>query len=224
MLIFGKIGSILLLFALIYISVKSLLSMLVRQRKARYRLLYVKQSKLTVKMQEYLLRKPGIYAYLNEMIESVESPFSLQQVVTITCLLLLGGIVAGALFFQSVKGVLVVAVILASLPVMLLRMRLISIRMRTRLEFLPAVEVFYQYYMVSPNKNVRSALKSCLEEGRMLYPIKPVFEQLYRNIMTHRDLDESLRIFALTLGHTWADYFVGVLKVALQEGVTWVKA
>ena len=27
-----------------------------------------------------------------------------------------------------------------------------------------------------------------------------------------------MRIFSLTLGHTWADYFVGIMRVALTEG------
>lgn len=42
---------------------------------------------------------------------------------------------------------------------------------------------------------MKMALKYCLEENRILYPIKPVFEQLYRNLMTQRDKEESLRIF-----------------------------
>ena len=113
------------------------------------------------------------------------------------------------LFFQTLKGVIIVTSICVSLPYMLLRLKLVSVRLQTRLEFLPAVEVFYQYYMVDPNKNMKMALKYCLEENRILYPIKPVFEQLYRNLMTQRDTEESLRIFSLTLGHTWADYFVG---------------
>ncbi|MNY29977.1 hypothetical protein D3C86_1640540 [compost metagenome] len=97
-------------------------------------------------------------------------------------------------------------------------MKLVSVRLRTRLEFLPAVEVFYQYYMMDPNQNMKIALKYCLEENRILYPIKPVFEQLYRHLMTQRDTEESLRIFSLTLGHIWADYFTGIISVALKEG------
>ena len=111
------------------------------------------------------------------------------------------------MFFQTFKGVIIVTSICVSLPYMLLRLKLVSVRLQTRLEFLPAVEVFYQYYMVDPNKNMKMALKYCLEENRILYPIKPVFEQLYRNLMTQRDTEESLRIFSLTFGHIMGGLF-----------------
>ncbi|WP_222708565.1 hypothetical protein [Paenibacillus sp. N3.4] len=150
--------------------------------------------------------------------ESVESKMSVMGMMTASVVLLLSGLLVGALFFQTVKGVIVVTFICVSLPYMLLRMKLISVRLQTRLEFLPAVEVFYQYYMIDPNKNMKVALKFCLEENRILHPIKPVFEHLYRNLMTQRETEECLRIFALTLGHTWADYFISIMRVALKEG------
>jgi hypothetical protein len=48
--------------------------------------------------------------------------------------------------------------------------------------------------------------------------MRPVFEQLYRNLATTREADQSLRIFTLSLGHAWSRYFAGILRVALLEG------
>jgi hypothetical protein len=220
MLIYAMISFLLLLFALIYMFIRFLLISMIAQRKARYRLQYVQNSKLSSRLSQYLLKSNKLYQHLQLMIESVESKSSIGRIITISFLLLISGFLAGALYFQSFKGVIIITLIAASLPYLMLRMKLISVRLRTRLEFLPAVEVFYQYYMLGGNKNVKIALKTCLEEDRMLHPIKPVFEQLYRNLMTQRNLDESLGIFSLSLGHVWADYFTSILKVALTEGNT----
>ncbi|NOV04720.1 type II secretion system F family protein [Paenibacillus planticolens] len=217
-MIIVKYVFLLLLFVLIFLVIRSVLHIVIRQRKARFRLHYVKMSAFGHRFSEYLGNRSRLFKHVKEMMESVELGMSMQTMLTLSLILFLVGLLAGAFFFQSVKGVLVLTFICMSLPYMLLRLKLVSIRLQTRLEFLPAVEVFYQYYMVDPHKNIKMALKYCLEENRILYPIKPVFEQLYRNLMTQRDTEESLRIFSLTMGHTWGDYFIGILRVALTEG------
>jgi hypothetical protein len=218
MLIYAMISFLLLLFVLIYIVIRFLMILMIAQRIARYRLQYVRNSRLSSRLSHYLLKSNKLYQHLQEMIESVGSKSSIGGIITISFLLLVSGFLSGALYFQSFKGVIIITLISASLPYLMLRMKLISVRLRTRLEFLPAVEIFYQYYMLGGNKNVKTALKTCMEENRMLHPIKPVFEQLYRNLMTQRNSDESLRIFSITLGHVWANYFTSILKVALTEG------
>ncbi|MBD0383710.1 hypothetical protein [Paenibacillus sedimenti] len=218
MLVFAKYLFLLLLFVLCYVFLQTMLQALIRQRKARYRLYYVKQSTALRRFSEYLGKRSHFYKHVKEMMESVESKLNMNTMMMLAVILFLAGLLGGALFFQTVKGAVVVTAICVSLPYMVLRMKLLSVRLQTRLEFLPAVEVFYQYYMIDPSKNIKLALKFCLEEDRILYPIKPVFEQLYRNLMTQRETEESLRIFSLALGHTWADYFVGIVRVALTEG------
>ncbi|MNI55154.1 hypothetical protein D3C73_1100850 [compost metagenome] len=143
---------------------------------------------------------------------------SIGSVIILMLILFLSGFLIGALFFQSLKGVLVLSSIASLLPYSLLRMKLITVRLQTRLEFLPAVEIFYQYYMINGQKNIKVSMKTCMEEDRIKYPIKPIFEQLYRNLMTQRSVDDSLRIFSMALGHKWADYFVEIIKVSLNEG------
>jgi hypothetical protein len=216
--IFAKYIFLLLLFVLVYVGFHALLELLVRQRKARFRLNYVQNATLSARISTYLAKNSSIFRHIKELLESVESKISMRAIMMMSVMGLLGGLLAGILFFRSIKGALIITMIAASLPYLLLRVKLVTIRLQTRLEFLPAVEVFYQYYMTDPNQNLKVALKYCLEENRILYPIKPVFEQLYRHLMTQRDTEESLRMFSLTLGHSWADYFTGIIRVALKEG------
>ncbi|MDR6884599.1 hypothetical protein [Bacillus sp. 3255] len=217
-MIVAKYVFVLLLFLLVFVVVRSVLHAAIRQRESRWRLQYVKTAAINHRFSEFLGNRSRLFRHVRELMESVETGFSVQAMLMFSVILSLAGLLTGLLFFQSFKGVTVLTLIGASFPYFMLRLKLVSIRLQTRLEFLPAVEIFYQYYMVDPNKNLKSALKYCLEENRILYPIKPVFEQLYRNLMTQRDTEESLRIFSLTLGHTWGDYFIGIVRVALAEG------
>jgi hypothetical protein len=218
MLVYAKYGFLALLFILIFLFARGFLLAVVRQRKARFRLLYVREAKLGNRLAVFLSRYGFLYKHLSDLLESVGGRFSMSGLVTVSAILWLAGFVAGAWFFQSVKGVLALSVMLGSFPYLALRMKLLSVRLKTRLDFLPAVEIFYQYYLIFGQKNAKAALKACLDENRILYPIRPVFEQLFRNLMTSRDTNDSLRIFSLTLGHVWADYFVSILRVALMEG------
>ncbi len=65
---------------------------------------------------------------------------------------------------------------------------------------------------------MKTALKESLAENRIRYPLRPVFEHLYRNLMTNQDTEHALRVFSLALGHIWGDYFVNMVRVALVEG------
>ncbi|WP_141692514.1 hypothetical protein [Paenibacillus pectinilyticus] len=179
---------------------------------------YVKNATVGARLSAYLEKNSRAFKHIEDLLESIDSKLSMRAMLTISVIGMLSGLLAGILFFATVKGAVIITTIGSSLPYLLLRVKLVSVRLQTRLEFLPAVEVFYQYYMMDPNQNMKIALKYCLEENRILYPIKPVFEQLYRHLMTQRDTEESLRIFSLTLGHNWADYFTGIMRVALKEG------
>jgi Flp pilus assembly protein TadB len=97
---------------------------------------------------------------------------------------------------------------------------LVHRRMQTQMDFLPAVELFYQCYLVTGERQVRIALQRTVEERRLLGPMQSVFEQLYRNLSVRGDDEASLRLLAASLGHLWADYFVNILRVALVEGVS----
>ncbi|BBI35270.1 hypothetical protein KCTCHS21_46690 [Cohnella abietis] len=90
--------------------------------------------------------------------------------------------------------------------------------MATRLEFLPAVELFYQSFLVTGCRHVRTALQKTVEERRLPGEVQHVFEQLYRNLSVKGDDEGSLRRFSLSFGNIWANYFGSILKVALEEG------
>jgi hypothetical protein len=157
--------------------------------------------------------------HLSDLLKSVSSNAQVGQLLALALILAMSGVFLGTFFFSSVKGVLSLSLILGALPYISLRMRLLTMQMRSRINFLPAMEVFYQAYILSEHKNIRMVLKSSLEENRMLYPIKSVFEQLYLGLMVSKDAEDCLRVFALTLGNQWAEHFVSILRFGLTEGV-----
>ncbi|MBW5449403.1 hypothetical protein GE107_25585 [Cohnella sp. CFH 77786] len=128
------------------------------------------------------------------------------------------GSACGVLLFQSVRSAGLLGLMLGSMPYVTLRMRLVSRQMATRLEFLPAVELFYQSYLITGCRHVRTALQKTVEERRLPGEVHAVFDQLCRHLSVRGNDEESLRRFSLAFGHTWADYFGSILKVALTEG------
>ncbi|WP_438448503.1 hypothetical protein [Gorillibacterium sp. sgz5001074] len=157
--------------------------------------------------------------HLEDMMAATRFIRSAGAFAVLTLLLLLSGMIAGVWVFRSLRGVMILGGIWGSLPYLLLRLRLISGRLRTRLEFLPAVEIFYQQLCLTHRPNIRLVLDDAVSGGRLLYPIKPVFEQLNRSLSAGAgSTEDALRIFSLELGHVWADYFANMLRMALQEG------
>lgn len=128
------------------------------------------------------------------------------------------GIVAGVWVFESFKSAIILLAILGSMPYVLMRMSIINRQMATRLEFLPAVELFYQSYLITGCRHIRVALQKTVEERRLPGEVQAVFEQLYRNLSVKGDDEASLRRFSLSFGNMWADYFGSILKVAIEEG------
>lgn len=134
--------------------------------------------------------------------------------------LLLGviGLCGGIVLFQSFRSAGLLAVMMGCLPYVVLRMRLVNRQMATRLEFLPAIELFYQSYLITGCRHIRTALQKTVEERRLPGEVQSVFDQLYRHLSVRGDDEESLRRFSLAFGHMWADYFVSIIRVALTEG------
>lgn len=207
-----------MLFILWQICIRQWLMFLFRRRRLKSRLQYVREASLGQRLTQLVSLHSGLYRHLDEILQSVRAPMTVATLAVTSLFLLCCGLVLGVTVFHSLKGLLLLSVMGAAVPYLFLRMKLVGIQLRTRLEFLPAVELFYQVYVLSGQTNIRVALQKCLEENRLLYPMRPVFEQLYRNLTTDRGMDYSLRIFALALGHVWAQYFVNIIRVALTEG------
>lgn len=209
---------LLLLFMLAYLFLNRLLQTIVRRSVARYRLNYVRRGSFANRVAQLAMRYNWLYRHLADLLESIQARVHIGTFLFVSVLLLLAGIVGGFVCFGNAKGVLSAGGMLSLLPYLALRMRLLSLQMKARLDFLPAVELFYQYYIALGQSNIRTALKVTLEENRMQPAMKPVFEQLYRNLTTSRDAEDSLRVFSLSLGHMWADYFTNIVRVGLLEG------
>lgn len=135
------------------------------------------------------------------------------------CAVLAGvGCFGGIALFRSFPSACLLAMMLGSIPYLALRMRLVGLQTATRLEFLPAVELFYHCYLITGCRHVRTALQKTVDERRLPGEVQAVFAQLCRNLSVSENHEESLRRFSLAFGHIWADYFGSILKVALSEG------
>lgn len=160
----------------------------------------------------------GLFRHLSVMLESVGWRKEPHVFIGISIVMMLAGVWLGLYFFLSAKGVLVMGLLGAGTPYLWLRMRLLNIQGKARLEFLPAVEVIYQQVVLAGNRNLRNTLHQILQEQRIRYPIRTVFEQLVRNLSAGRSVEESLRLFTVTLGHVWAKHLANMFAAALEEG------
>ena len=160
-----------------------------------------------------------IEKHLTRLLEALQLRISANSILLLSLFMFLAGVAFGGYFFQTVKGTLIFGAALCSMPYILLQTWLIHRRMQAQLDFLPAIELFYQCYLVTGERQVKIALQRAIEEKRMLGPMQAVFEQLYRNLSIRDDDQESLSIFSSALGHIWADHFAEILRVALTEGV-----
>jgi hypothetical protein len=208
-----------LLWLLLYISIRALLVIVVGRNLKRARLEYMKRAPLAERLLGSRVLANQLTKHVSDLLESSGSRLKRDQFFLISAALLLTGVLIGSFFFQTVKGVAISSALLGSFPYLTLRMKLLNRQMKSRIEFLPAVEVFYQYYVLSEHKNSRTVLHDALRENRIRYPLKPVFEHLGRNLSTSRDMDESLAIFAITIGHGWGGYFSNILSMSLLEGI-----
>jgi len=206
------------LFASIYVVLRSVLQSWALRRTKAGRLSYRQESRLPNRIARWLHRYERPYRHLSELLESLAFPLGPSAVVGFTAILLLFGMSFGALVFQSMKGTLLIGILAASAPYALLRMLLIHRQLQTRIDFLPAVELFYQCCLIGGERQIRIALQRAVEEKRLLGPMQSTFEQLYRNLSVRGDDEASLRIFAASLGHVWADYFINIVRVGLAEG------
>jgi len=161
-----------------------------------------------------------INKHMNQLIHSLRLPIQGDQLLTLLIALGIGGMLLGYWIFNTPQGMLLLGAMLALLPYLILRMLLIQKRMEAQLDFLPALEAFYQCYLITGERQVKVALARLIEEKVMTGVMKRVFEQLYRNLSVMESDEESLQLFSHALGHRWADYFVQMLHVAMNEGVS----
>jgi Flp pilus assembly protein TadB len=208
------------LFLLFSYIIGNLLDIAHDRRRLRNRLTYESPRSL----RRLLMREFTLYVRLREhcalLLETLRLKMTADLFLGVSFILLLMGVSLGGMFFQSLKGTLLFGVLAGVAPYALLRGLLIHRRMQAQLDFLPAVELFYQCYLVTGERHVRTALQRAIEEKRLLGPMQAVFEQLYRNLSVRGDDERSLRLMAGSLGHVWADYFANIMRVALTEGVT----
>jgi Flp pilus assembly protein TadB len=214
LLIVSKAALCVLLFLLIFLCIRYLGIAAIRVRSSRSKL--AANRKGSVFHLPYGARLDG---HLSDLMAATRFFQSTGMFLTITLIMALLGVVTGIWVFRSFRGVWILTAVLGMVPYLLLRFRLISRQLKTRLEFLPAVEVFYQQAALSARPNMRNVLQTVVSGDRLLYPIKPSFDQLQRSMTAGRSTEDALRIFTVELGHVWADYFANMLRMGMEEGV-----
>ncbi|MFD0715957.1 type II secretion system F family protein [Paenibacillus sp. GCM10027626] len=207
------------LFISFFIVIRSVLRHWSVQRSSAGRLSYRREGRLPLRFARWLQQHyESPYRHVDELLEALALPISPSSMFACTAILLTVGMSFGLFFFNSVKGMMFVGGAAAAAPYTLLRMVLIHRQLQMRIDFLPAVELFYQCCLMNGGRQLRVALQRAVEEKCLLGPMQSAFEQLYRNLSVRGDDEASLRIFATTLGHVWADYFVNIVRVGMTEG------
>lgn len=197
-----------------------LLELAMGRRRLRSRLTYESPRSIRGILLRNFAGYVRLRGHLAELLETLRIKASADHFIGMSGMLTLSGIAVGGLYFQTTKGILLFGMLAGCAPYVALRGLLIHRRMQAQLDFLPAVELFYQCYLVTGERHVRTALQRAIEEKRLLGPMQAVFDQLYRNLSVRGDDETSLRLMASSLGHVWADYFANMMRVALAEGVT----
>lgn len=207
----------LLLFASIYTGMQLWLARTMRQRRLENRRI---QGRL--EQEEEADRPVPVYgklhAHVADLLAAVSWSISPSSFLSGALFAACVGFAGGAALFESYSSACLFALILGSIPYIVLRMKLVSLQLATRLEFLPAVELFYHCYLITGCRHVRTALQKTVDERRLPGEVQAVFAQLCRQLSVRDTYDDSLRRFSLAFGHMWADYFASILKVALAEG------
>ncbi len=212
------ISLIAVIFSLLYVSLTHGFSAWWDNHSRRRRLHSIRETRWNTEMLAYWGRLDKPMRHIADLLSALGWRLSPKGFVFCSVTLSLSGIAAGVLVFQSFRSVAMLLIILGCIPYLLLRMALVNRQMATRLEFLPAVELFYQCYLVTGCRHIRIALQRTVEERRLPGEVQAVFDQLYRNLSVKGDDEGSLRRFSLSFGNVWSDYFGSILKVALEEG------
>lgn len=206
------------LFLLIYVSLRFAMTAWTDQQSRRRRLTAYRDDRWRRLREQPLAKLGKPYAHISDMLLTLGWKIGPAGFAVISLWLALLGVAAGVLLFQSFRSVVLLFAILGTMPYVLMRFSLLNRQMATRLEFLPAVELFYQSYLITGSRHIRIALQKTVEERRLGGRVQFVFDQLYRNLSVRMDDEGSIRRFALSFGHVWADYFASIVKVSLEEG------
>ncbi len=152
-------------------------------------------------------------------LQAMGAVMSMRVLIIICIMLAMAGIVLGGLFFHSLQGILVTAVLFSCSPIVYYQSKLITFRMRSRLAFLPAVEVIYQYYALSASGNMRAVLTEVATDQHLPPELASTFHMLERRLSLGADPDEALQTFNAVSGHIWARSFAAIVRISIYEGV-----
>lgn len=216
MLTQGKWTLALLLFLLTYVAVNRLLTAAFGRHAWRRRRLWTRRRRAGTFRHQ--VNKPSSLTALAELLQTADVSLSPAGFIVLTAMAAAAGFTAGTILFASLKGFLVTGALLAVLPTLWLRSRQISRQLKRRKALLPALESFYQDYVLAAGSNLRVALGQTVASGRLPRHAQTVFGRLHAGLAVQLDPADSLRLFAVSFASRWADLFAGLLHSALADG------
>ena len=164
------------------------------------------------------LRK--MFSHIHILLSSSNLSLRVQPFFYLSFILLIIGCIIGRIYFSDWQSIVLCSLLFFSLPYIVIRAYLVTKRMEAQREFLPAVELFYQYYLITGGRQIKLALAKTIEEQALMPTMQQNFTQLHRNLTVYPDIEYSLTIFNHATGHRWARYFTQVLMIALNEGIS----
>lgn len=189
------------------------ISILYRKTYQHQRLTYFRRERANKQTNHRLVK------HLQNLLQAVNASFTVQWFTIFTMILLMLGATAGIFLFHQIKSTLILSLMLASIPYIYLRMKLLTLQMKRKEELLPAVEVFYQGYIASMPGDVRNTLHQMVTQHHLDFALRTVFDQLVKDLMTGKDTQEALDLFSYSIGNEWAKHFAMMLQMSLKEGV-----
>lgn len=215
-----KYGSVALLFVLCSAAIYYLLLAMAGSRMTSRRLTPGRDRRISggPERRRMLLVVRFVDRHLTRLLRSAYLNLTAGSLVILSVCMGSVGAMAGLLYFASAKGVIIIGTLSLAGPYIWLRSRLVSMQMKSRIDLLPAAESFYQTYVLSESKNIRSVLRQLLDGEQLPSAVRRAFEQLHGDLMVHRNREDSLRIFATSLGGRWAEQMVAMLRYGIEDG------
>lgn len=143
----------LLVFGVLYVMFHGMAQLESRQDRLHYK----RNGRLVNRFARWLAKYEAPHRHLSDLLESMRWPLQAGGFVLLCAVLFVTGAAGGIILFHSVKGAVLLAALLGAAPYLGLRMSLVQRQLNTQLDFLPAVELFYQCYLITGERQIRNA-------------------------------------------------------------------
>src|SRR5690606_32722341 len=149
-----------IIFLLLFVAIEWTLQWLVQRKTLRARLkggnkhhtLSVQRPSSSTKLMLSVMK------HLEQLLHSLQIPLKGNQLFSTLLGLFIGGMLLGSWLLGTWKWALLLGAMIAALPYLVLRFILVHRRLEAQIDFLPALESFYQCYLITGERQIKVAL------------------------------------------------------------------